>query len=40
MKKGEKLELIKNKIEDIAFEKLNNIQQITEGFIKGKYDVF
>ncbi|MGC8571908.1 MAG: methionine adenosyltransferase [Candidatus Micrarchaeia archaeon] len=40
MKKGEKLDTIKNKIQDIATERLNNIKEITDGFIKGKYEVF
>jgi len=40
MKKGEKLDPIKSKIMGIAEEKLKNIQEISRGFIEGKYEIF
>ncbi|MGC8649009.1 MAG: methionine adenosyltransferase [Candidatus Micrarchaeia archaeon] len=40
MKKGEKLESIKSKIITIAENKLDNIEEITDGFIEGKYKIF
>jgi S-adenosylmethionine synthetase len=40
MKKGEKFEPIKSKIMAIAENKLDSIEEITKGFIEGKYKIF